>query len=210
MLRILIADDHPLVRRGLKQTIGDEFGDATVGEACTASEVLDTVQKDRWDAIILDVNLPDRSGLDVLKTIRALNPEVPVVVLSMYPEQQYAVRVLRAGAAGYVTKESAPEELGKALRKAVQGGRYISPTLAETLASDLGLDPSRPAHAALSDREFEVLRLLAQGKTVSDIADQIALSVKTVSTYRARILEKLHLQTTADIIRYAIDHQMAD
>lgn len=210
MLRILIADDHPLVRRGLKQTIADEFGDATVGEACTGSEALDTVQKDRWDAIILDLNLPDRSGLDVLKTIRAFKPAVPILVLSMYPEQQYAVRVLRAGAAGYVTKESAPEELGRALRKALQGGRYVSPTLAENLADDLGSDPSRPAHAALSDRELEVLRLLAQGKTVSDIADQIALSVKTVSTYRARILEKLLLKTTADIIRYAIDHQLAD
>lgn len=210
MLRILIADDHPLVRQGLKQTIREDFGDTMVGEACTGSEVLDAVQKERWDAIILDLNLPDRSGLDVLKTIKVVRPDLPVVVLSMYPEQQYAVRVLKAGAAGYVTKESAPEELGKALRKALQGGRYVSPTLAEDLADDLSLDSSRPAHAALSDRELEVLRLLALGKTVSDIADQIALSVKTVSTYRARILEKLHLKTTADIIRYAVDNHLAE
>lgn len=210
MLRILIADDHPLVRQGLKQTIRDDFGDATVREVSTGSEVLDAVQKDQWDVIILDLNLPDRNGLEVLKTIKEVRPDLPVVVLSMYPEEQYGVRVLKAGAAGYVTKESAPDELGKALKKALHGGRYVSPTLAEHLAGDLGLDASHPAHAALSDRELEVLRLLARGKTVSNIADQIALSVKTVSTYRARILEKLNLKTTGDIIRYAVDHHLAD
>lgn len=210
MLKVLIADDHPVVRRGLRELIEEAFGTVKIEEAGTGQDVLDLVQQGHWDILVLDINLPDQSGLEVLKALKTSYPQLPVIILSMYPENQYAVRAFRAGAAGYLTKESAPEELGKAMKKALAGGRYVSAAVAERLAVDLHDLSTRAAHERLSDREFEVLRLLARGKTVSDIGGEIALSVKTVSTYRARILEKLQLRTTAELIRYAVDHHLTD
>lgn len=208
MLRILIADDHPVCRQGLKQIVCDDFGEVVLGEAGTGSEALKLVQKQAWDVVLLDLNLPDKHGLDVLKSLKTLYPKIPVLVMSIYPEDQYAVRVLKAGGAGYLTKESAPEELTKAVHKALQGGKYVSSTLAEHMALDLTTEISADLHQQLSDREYQVLCLLGQGKSASEISDELALSVKTVSTYRARLLEKLKLKTTADLIRYTIEHHL--
>jgi len=204
-LRILITDDHAVVRQGLKRILGDEFKGATFGEAANCQEALDLVQRQKWDVIILDLGLPGRNGLELLKEIRAEQREVPVIVFSMYPEEQFAVRALRAGASGYLTKESAPEQMAAGVRKVLSGGRYVSPVLAEKLAAELGRDWSREPHEMLSDREFEILRMIAAGKTVSTIAQELSLSIKTVSTYRARTLEKMQLKTTADLIRYVVE-----
>jgi DNA-binding NarL/FixJ family response regulator len=210
MIRILLADDHAIVRRGLRQIILEDLGQAVVGEVATGQGVLDSVRKENWDAIVLDISLPDKNGLDVLKEVKALRPSLPVLIFSTGLEDQYAVRALKAGAAGYMAKELAEEELVAALKKVLKGGIYVSPSLAERLAGDvLGKADSAPHHA-LSDREIEVLRLLAKGKTVSDIADQLSLSVTTISTYRARLLEKLQLKSTAALIRYALDNKLGD
>jgi len=182
----------------------------TWGEAENGQQVLDQVQGHEWDLLILDITMPGRGGLDVLKNLRALRPKLPVLVLSMHPEDQYGKRVLKAGASGYMNKESAPEELIEAVRKLLGGGRYVSPALAETLASDLSQDAGRPPHESLSDREFEVLRKLASGKTVSQIAEDLHLSVPTVSTYRARILEKMNMSTTAELMHYALRNRLVD
>lgn len=208
-MKILITDDHAVVRQGLTRMLGDELKDATFGEASSSQEALDMVHRENWDVVILDLGLPGRGGLEVLKDIHAERPRLPVIVFSMYPEELFAVRVLQAGASGYLTKESAPELMATAVRKVLTGGKYVSPSLAEQLANQLG-DISRQPHELLSDREFEVLRLIGAGKTVSAIADELSLSVKTVSTYRARILEKMHLKTTAELIRYAIEHSWAN
>jgi DNA-binding NarL/FixJ family response regulator len=209
-LRILIVDDHPIVRQGLRQTLADteEIGD--IVEAATPQEALDLVRQREWDVVILDIGLPGRGGLDVLKDIKQEAPRLPVLILSMHAEDQYAVRALRAGAAGYLTKAAAPETLIDAIRKAVSGGRYITPHLAERLATELTADTARPPHAALSDREFEVLRLIASGQTVGDIADRLSLSVKTVSTYRARILEKMRLRNNAELMQYVVTNRLLD
>jgi DNA-binding NarL/FixJ family response regulator len=169
---------------------------------------LTQLDAENWDLVILDITMPGRSGVDVLRNLKALRPKLPVLVLSMHPEDQYGKRVLKAGASGYMNKESAPEELIKAVRKLLSGGRYVSPTLAETLAVDLGRDDGTPAHERLSDREFEVLRKMASGKTVGQIAQELHLSVPTVSTYRARILEKMGMSNTAELIRYALSHHL--
>ncbi len=208
MIRVLIADDHAVVRQGLKQILGDTPEMVVAGEATTGQEALDKVRAEPWDVVVLDISMPDRSGLDVLKIVRAEWPELPVLVLSMYPEDQYARRVLKAGASGYLTKNSAADELVKAIRKVVRGGKYVSPSLAERLALDLGTDPSRLPHEALSDREFQVLQLIATGKSARAIAAELSLSVKTVSTYRARVLEKLNLRTTAELIHYALQNHL--
>jgi DNA-binding NarL/FixJ family response regulator len=163
-----------------------------------------------WDLVILDVSMSGRSGVDFLADLKRIRPKLPVVVLSMHPEDQYGKRVLKAGASGYMNKDSAPEELIKAIRKVLAGGRYVSPALAEVLAMDLGAGGDQPLHARLSDRELEVLRLVGSGKSVSEIAEVLHLSVTTVSTYRARILEKMHLRTTAELMNYALRHQLAD
>ena len=208
MIQILIVDDHAILRRGLKEILEREFRDVSIGGAGTAEQALTELDSDKWDLVILDITMPGRSGVDVLRHLKALRPKLPVLVLSMHPEDQYGKRVLKAGASGYMNKESAPEELIKAVRKLLSGGRYVSPTLAETLAVDLGRDDGTPAHERLSDREFEVLRKMASGKTVGQIAQELHLSVPTVSTYRARILEKMGLSNTAELIRYALSHHL--
>jgi DNA-binding NarL/FixJ family response regulator len=209
-MRVLIADDHAVFRRGLKETIGEAFPKVTFGEAKSAVETLEGVRVQNWDIVILDISMPGKSGLDILADLRRLRPKVPILLLSMHPEEQYARRALKAGASGYLTKESVPEELQRAVRKIVAGGRYVSATLAEKLAYDLRNGVDVPVHELLSDREFQVLRMIALGKTVKQIADDIALSVKTVSTYRARILEKTGMRTTAELIRYALQAQLVD
>jgi len=208
MIQILIVDDHAILRRGLKEILEREFRDVSIGGAGTAEQALTLLDSDKWDLVILDITMPGRSGIDVLRQLKALRPKLPVLVLSMHPEDQYGKRVLKAGASGYMNKESAPEELIKAVRKLLSGGRYVSSTLAETLAVDLGRDDETPAHERLSDREFEVLRKIASGKTVSQIAQELHLSVPTVSTYRARILEKMGMSNTAELIRYALSHHL--
>jgi two-component system invasion response regulator UvrY len=210
MIRALIADDHAVVRQGLKQILGDTPEMVVAGEATTGQEVLDKIRAETWDVVVLDISMPDRSGLDVLKQLRSERPKLPVLVLSMHSEDQYAVRVLKAGASGYLTKDSAPDELVKAIRKVVSGGRYVSSFLAEKLAFEIGTDSSRLPHETLSDREFQVLRLIAAGESVTEIAAELCLSVKTVSTYRARMLEKMNLGTTAELIHYAMQNHLID
>ena len=209
-MRILVADDHAVFRRGLKETISEAFPKVTFGEAKSAQETLEHVRTQNWDIVILDISMPGKSGLDILNDLKRLRPRLPVLLLSMHPEEQYARRALKSGAAGYLTKESVPEELKRAVRQIVGGGRYVSTTLAEKLAYDLRSGVDVPLHELLSDREFQVLRMIASGKTVKQIADEISLSVKTVSTYRARILEKTGMKTTAELIRYAFQAQLVD
>jgi two-component system, NarL family, invasion response regulator UvrY len=209
-MRFLIADDHAVVRRGLKEILGDEFAKATFGEAKTAQEALVLVQKQAWDVVILDISMPGKNGLDILAELRQLSPHSPVLVLSVHPEEQFARRALRGGAAGYLTKESVPEELVKAVRRVLSGGRYISASLAEKLAWDLGGKGDKPLHELLSNREFQVLRMIASGKAMKEIADELTLSVKTVSTYRARILEKIGMRSNAELIRYAVQNHLVD
>jgi two-component system invasion response regulator UvrY len=209
-MRVLIADDHAVFRRGLKETIGEAFPKVTFGEAKTAQEAVESVRRHDWEIVILDISMPGLSGLDILDDLRRLRPKLPILFLSMYPEEQYARRALKSGAAGYLTKDSIPEELKEAVRRILAGGRYVSATLAEKLAFDLRRGAETPVHELLSDREFQVLRMIASGKTVKQIADEISLSVKTVSTYRARILEKTGMKTTAELIRYAFQAQLVD
>ena len=210
MISILIADDHAILRRGLKEILADELEGAILDEAGNAQEVLAQIQSRAWDLLILDITMPGRSGLDLLRDLQQLQPKLPVLVLSMHPENQYAKRVLRAGAAGYMNKETAPKELVKAVRKVLAGGRYVSAALAEKLAADLSADAARLPHERLSDREFEVLRMIASGKTASQIAEELHLSVTTVSTYRARILEKMGMTNNAEMMRYAMDNRLVD
>lgn len=209
-MRILIADDHAVFRRGLKETLVEAFSKVTFGEANSAQETLELVRRHDWDVVVLDISMPGKSGLDILNDLKHLRPKLPILLLSMHPEEQFARRALKSGAAGYLTKESVPEELKKAVNKVILGGRYVSANLAEKLAVGLSQGADRPIHELLSDREFQVLRMIASGKTIKQIADEIALSVKTVSTYRARILEKTGMQTNAELIRYALQSQLVD
>lgn len=199
-----------MVRHGLKQILADDFKRAVFGEARNAQEALDLVWKENWDIAILDITMPGRSGLDVLREIKKSKPRLPVLVLSMHPENQFAVRVLKRGASGYMTKESAPVELVGAVKKVMAGGRYVSTSLAEKLATYLSSDSQKPAQELLSDREFQVLRLIASGKIVSEIARELSLSVKTISTYRSRILEKMGLRNNAELMHYAMQHQLVE
>ena len=208
MINVLIADDHAILRGGLKEILARQLEGAVCGEAMDAQEVLAQVQNHDWDLVILDVTMPGRSGLDVLRELKVVRPKLPVLVLSMHPEDKYGKRMLRAGDSGYLEKENAPEELIKAIRKVLAGGRYVSPALAENLAFDWNDD--RPLHETLSDREFEVLRMIASGKTVTEIAERLHLGVTTVSTYRARIMEKMNMATTAGLIRYALRNHIVD
>ena len=210
MIRILIADDHAILRRGLKEILVRELQDVVCGEAEDAQQVLAQMRNCEWDLVMLDITMPGRSGLDVLKDLKSMCPKLPVLVLSMHPEEQYGKRVLKAGAWGYMSKKSAPEELIKAIRKLLAGGQYVSPALAEKLAWDLKRDATRLAHEILSDREFEILRMIASGKTVTQIAGDLHLGVSTVSTHRARILEKMHMTTTAELMRFAISNHLVD
>jgi len=204
MMRVLIVDDHAIVRRGLRELVSDEFRGAAFGEASDARQALEQLRKKEWDLALIDINLPGKNGLDLLKELKAEWPTLPVLVLSAHPEDQFAVRVLKAGAGGYMTKESAPEDLAKAIRKILGGGRYVSPALAEKLALGLRKDLTRTPHETLSDREYEVMSRIALGKTVTEIAEELSLSAKTISTYRARVLEKLDVKNSAEIVQYAI------
>jgi two-component system, NarL family, invasion response regulator UvrY len=208
MIKILIADDHAIIRRGLEQIVSEQPDMTVAGEAGNAAEVLDLVRKHKWDVVVLDINMPGRSGLDVLKELKREHPRLPVLVLSIHPEDQYGVRVLKAGAAGYLTKESAPEDLVQAIRKVYRGGKYISASLAETLVFALGTEPDRPRHEGLSDREYQIMTMIASGKTVGEIGAELSLSVKTISTYRARVLEKMSMRTNAELTHYVIENQL--
>ena len=210
-MKILITDDHAVLRRGLKQILEDGFGKIQFGEAANASEAIAAVEREHWDLVVLDITMPGRTGLEALKEIRVLKPTQRVLVLSVHSEDQFAVRVLKAGASGFLNKDSAPEELVKAVRKVTAGGRYVSASLAEKLAGTLDQPATdRPAHQALSDREFQVLRMIGSGRTVSEIGVELSLSVKTVSTYRARILEKMQLNTNAELTRYCFENKLVE
>lgn len=209
-MKILITDDHAVVRQGLKLILADHFKKAVFGEARNATEALALVWKEKWDVVVLDITMPGRSGLEVLKEIKRSRPKLPVLILSMHPEDQFAVRLLKAGAAGYLTKESAGEELVGAIKKVVDGGRFISPSLAERMAAYLTLDVRKAPHERLSDREFLILRMIASGKPVSQIAKELAISVSTVSTYRARILEKMDMKNNAELTHYALQKELVD
>jgi two-component system invasion response regulator UvrY len=204
MTRALIVDDHTITRAGLRRILSDTAQSILVGEAANGAEAMELVMSQQWDIVMLDISLPDRSGLEVLKAIKKARPALPVLVLSMYPVDQYALRVLRAGGAGYLTKESAPDQLLEAVRRITSGMRYITPEVAECIAQDWNRNPVQSVHETLSDREFEVMRLIASGKSVGDIAKDLSLSVKTVSTYRTRVLQKLHLRHNAELTHYAV------
>jgi len=206
MIKILVADDHAIVREGLKQIVADSPDVVVAGEAVDGREVLEQVRKEHWDLILLDLSMPGRSGIDTLKDLKIEKPKLPVLVLSMYPEEQYAIRALKAGAAGYLTKESAPEELIEAIRKVSQGSKYISASLAESLASHVERNSDKPAHETLSDREYQVMLMIASGKTVTEIANELSLSVKTISTNRVRALRKMGMKNNAEFTYYAIKH----
>ena len=204
MIKILIADDHSIVREGLKQIVAESPEMAVRGEAVNGQQVLELVHKTDYDLILLDIAMPGRGGIDTLKQLKIEKPEIPVLILSMYPEDQYAVRAIKAGAAGYLTKESAPEELIGAIKKVAQGGKYVSTDLAEKLVENLGKNTEKPDHTMLSDREYQVMIMIATGKTVKEIADELSLSVKTISTNRARALKKMGMKNNAEFAYYAI------
>jgi two-component system invasion response regulator UvrY len=203
-IRVLIVDDHAIVRRGLKALLSEQFPEAAFGEASDAREALEQLRKHAWDVALLDITLPGKSGLDLLKELKIEWPGLPVLVLSGHTEDQFAVRVLKAGAGGYVAKESTSEELPKAISKILAGGRYVSPALAEKLALGVNKDPTRTPHEALSDREYDVMSRIGLGKTVTEIAAELSLSAKTISTYRTRVLEKLGVKNSAEIVQYAL------
>jgi DNA-binding NarL/FixJ family response regulator len=209
-LKILVFDDHEVVRRGVKQILEENFLLVEVGEADSGQKGIAAVRQEPWDLVILDINLPDQSGLELLGELHRTWPGLPLMVLSLHPEEQYAVRVFRAGAMAYLTKQTAPEELAKAVKQVLSGRRYVTASLGESMAGSLSRSPAGPAHPALSERELEVLVLLAQGQSLKNIAKSLILSVKTVSTYRGRLQDKLQLTTTAELIRYAIDHHLVD
>lgn len=207
---ILIVDDHPIFREGLRKLLEDELPSAKLSQASNAREALEAVRKQDWNLVILDINLPDKTGLEVLKEMKLVRQKVPVLILSLHSETQFAVRVFRSGAEGYLTKGSASDSLVTAVRRILAGGKYVSPSMAESLVTNLNTDVTKPLHEQLSDREYEVLRMLAQGKPVSAIAAELNLSVNTISTYRTRILEKMGLTSTAELILYAIRNRIID
>lgn len=209
-MRVLVADDFPLFRRGVKNLLADGFGTVTVGECGTFHELMQSITQKKWDVVILDITMPGTTGTEALKQIKSDHPRLPVIVVSMHPEDQYAVRMFKAGADAYLTKASAPEELVKAVKKVLSGGQYVSATLGEKLALTLrsGTDPD--LHEKLSDREYEVMRLIASGKTVSEIAEMMHLGITTISTYRARILDKMNLKNNAELTRYALERRLVD
>ncbi len=207
-MRILIADDHAVVRRGLREILASEHDMEVVGEAKNGQEALELVRKVDWDVAVLDFSMPGRSGVELIKEIKRQYPARPVLVLSMLPEEAHAAQVFKAGGAGYINKESASEELTAAIRKVVNGGKYVSPAFAEKLATELAPDAEKPLHDSLSDREYRVLWLLASGKQINEIATDMFLSPSTISTYRARVLKKLRLTDNAALVRYAVKHQL--
>jgi len=211
MKRILIVDDHEVVRDGVKRIFDEqEPGMAVFGEASNGPDALRLVREEAWDVVVLDLTLDDRSGLEVLKELKQIRPKIPVLILSMHSEEQYARRAFKAGAAGYTTKDSPRAELVKAVNRVIEGGRYVSPAMAEKLIVDIERGSDKPVHETLSDREFEVMRLIASGKTVGEIAELLSLSDKTISTYRARLLEKMHMKTSAELTHYAVQNKLVD
>jgi DNA-binding NarL/FixJ family response regulator len=210
MIKVLVADDHAIVRRGLRQILAETTDIVLAGEASTPQEIIQKVRDERWDVVVLDINLPGGNGLELLAEIRRERPGLPVLILTVYSEEQYAVRAIRAGAAGFLTKESAPDKLIEAVRKVAGGGRYVSSELAETLASLLAGESPGQLHERLSDREFEVMKMFAAGKTVSQIALELALSVKTVSTHRTRLLKKMGMKTNAELMHYAVRNHLVE
>ena len=210
MLKILVADDHAMVRAGICKIVAEQLGPVRLGEAASAEQTLAMVSQHDWDAVLLDITIPGQTGMEVLGNIKALRPNLPVLVVSMHSEEQFAIRALRAGAAGYITKERAPEELVQAINKVLNKRLYVSEVLAEKLAQERATGQSVAPHEALSAREFSVLVALAAGRSVSEVATDLQISAKTVSTYRTRILEKLQLRTNADLTRYALQHGLID
>jgi DNA-binding NarL/FixJ family response regulator len=209
-IRVLIADDHAIVRQGLRQILSDTPDLTVAGEAENGVQAVNMVRAGEWDVVLMDVSMPDRNGIDALKLIKKEFPRLPVLILSMYPEEQYAIRALKAGAAGYLTKQSAPELLVTAIRQVASGKKYVSPSLAEELANAIGEDSERPAHEKLSDREYQTLCMISSGKTPTEIAEALNLSVKTVSVYRARLLEKMNLRNNAELTHYGLKHGLAE
>jgi two-component system invasion response regulator UvrY len=210
VIKVLVADDHAIVRRGLRQILSETQDILVGGEAATAAEVLQRVREERWTVVVLDISLPGATGLQLLADMRRERPETPVLILTAHPEEQYALRAIRAGAAGFLSKESAPERLIEAVRKVASGGRYVSAELAETLASVLAGEAKGEPHERLSDREFEIFKMLASGKTVSEIAQDLSLSVKTVSTHRTRLLKKMEMRTNAELTHYAVRSKLVE
>ena len=210
MIRILVADDHAVVRQGVVQILADVRDMLVKDEAQNGTEALDKILKYEYDVILLDISMPGRSGLEVLKDIKAEHPKQPVLILSMHAEEQYAVRALRAGASGYLTKASAPDELIGAIRKVSYGRKYVSASLAEKLAFALDIDTKKPPHETLSDREYQVMLMIASGKSVKEIAAELCLSVKTISTYRARVMEKMNMKKNAELTLYAVRNRLID
>lgn len=208
MLKILIADDHAIVRRGLKQLLLEEYPSAVIGEVSDTEDLLKEIINNGWDVVICDMNMPGRSGLDALSQIKQVSPNLPVLIMSMYPEEQYALRVLKAGASGYLEKESIHDDVIKAIQTVRLGKKFITPTIAERLAEAFHNTNNKQPHELLSDREFDVFKLIASGKSVSDIASQLSLSTTTVSTYRSRILEKMGIKSNADLTRYALEKKL--
>lgn len=209
MYKLLVADDHEVVRLGLKLLISEESDMTVAKEAATAHDALASVRKEHFDAVVLDITLPGKNGIDLIKELLRVRPALPVLVLTIHPEEQYARRMLKAGAKGYLTKGSPGREIIRAIRKICRGGTYVSESLAKQLTLDRMFGTANPPHAGLSDREFQVLTLIASGKTVTEIAEQLSLSVKTVSTYRVRILQKMRMRTSAELTRYAISNKLA-
>ncbi len=208
MIKLLVADDHAIVRKGIEQIIAETTDIVVTAEARNGQEVMDKVSKNVYDLVLLDIAMPGRDGLEVLKELKKNKPKLAVLMLSMYPEEQYAIRALRSGASGYLTKESAPDELIAAIRKVSSGGKYISSSLAEKIVHKLGNQSDAPLHEQLSDREYQIFIKLASGNTISEIADELVLSVKTISTYRARLLLKMNMKSNAEITRYAIENKL--
>lgn len=209
MIRILIADDHAIVRRGMKQLLLEHYPFARIGEASNVEELISEIltHKD-WDVVVCDMNMPGRSGLDAIMQIKEIAPGLPVLIMSMYPEDQYALRVLKSGAAGYLTKETIHDDIVRAIETVIKGKRYITLSLAEKLAESVNSESEKPLHEVLSDREFDVFKLLASGRTITDIASQLSLSSTTVSTYRSRIMEKMKMKSNAELARYAIEAKL--
>jgi DNA-binding NarL/FixJ family response regulator len=210
LIKILIADDHAIVRKGIRQILSETPDKYAVEEACNGQEALEKVYKNNYDVVLMDISMPGRSGLDVLKQLKQEKPKTPVIILSVYPEEQYAVRALKTGAAGYLTKESAPEELIRAIKKVSRGGgKYVTASIAEKLASAIDIDLTKPPHEDLSNREYQILCMIASGKIATQISEELSLSVKTISTYRTRILKKMGMNNNAELTHYAIKNNLA-
>ncbi len=208
MIKVLICDDHAVVRQGLKQILTEDSKKFFCDEAQNGREVLDKIIEENWDAVVLDISMPGMTGIEILKEIKKIKPKLPVLVLTVHSEEQFGLRALKAGASGYLTKDSAPDELINAINRIVSGGKYINQQIAEILVNDFGRDSDKPLHETLSDREFQIMRLIASGKAPTQIADELALSIKTVSTYRARLLEKMKFSTNAEVTHYAITNKL--